>query len=149
MFALFACDVGQPSTVMPDLVTLICKQQYLDRCETFLWNMRSLAEAREPWQSLQTIKSLADLKEAIHVENEPDSLTKSRSLLWKVRIIAFNQKSFQTDGSSRFSYCSKVSINQNGFNDQQIRVRHMLQCARICCEALNILKKCWARIWIH
>jgi TBC1 domain family protein 5 len=49
--------------------------------------MRSLVEAREAWQSLQTYESLADLKEAIRTENEPDSLTKSRSLLWKVRII--------------------------------------------------------------
>ncbi|KAI4733185.1 RabGAP/TBC [Aureobasidium sp. EXF-12298] len=45
--------------------------------------MRSLVEARESWQILQTHKSLADLKEAIRSENEPDSLIKSRSLLWK------------------------------------------------------------------
>lgn len=49
--------------------------------------MRSLGETREAWQSLQTYESLADLKKAIHHENEPDSLTKSRSLLWKVSMI--------------------------------------------------------------
>lgn len=49
--------------------------------------MRSLVEARDAWQSLQKFESLADLKEAIRNENEPDSLTKSRSLLWKVRTL--------------------------------------------------------------
>jgi TBC1 domain family protein 5 len=49
--------------------------------------MRSLVEARDAWQSLQEFESLADLKEAIRNENEPDSLTKSRSLLWKVRTL--------------------------------------------------------------
>ena len=65
----------------------ICKQQYEDSWNSYLQDMRSLAEARESWQSLQSHESLTDLKEAIRTENEPDSLTKSRSLLWKVRII--------------------------------------------------------------
>jgi hypothetical protein len=108
--------------------------------------MRSLVEAREAWQSLQTHESLADLKEAIRTENEPDSLTKSRSLLWKVRIITCFLRVPQTDGSSRFSSYSKDSIIQNGYNGPQIHVRHMPQYARICCEDLNIQKKCWARI---
>jgi len=51
--------------------------------------MRSLVEAREAWQSLQAYESLAELKKAIHHENEPDSLTKSRSLLWKVRTVMY------------------------------------------------------------
>jgi TBC1 domain family protein 5 len=51
--------------------------------------MRSLIEARDAWQSLQKFEFLADLKEAIRNENEPDSLTESRSLLWKVRTLKY------------------------------------------------------------
>lgn len=47
----------------------------------------------------------------------------------------------QTDSSNRYSSCSKDSITQNGYSDQQIRVQHMRQCARICYEDLNIQKR--------
>ncbi|KAG9691669.1 RabGAP/TBC, partial [Aureobasidium melanogenum] len=71
--------------------------------------MRSLAEARESWQSLQTHKSLADLKEAIRSENEPDSLTKSRSLLWKIFLLfeGVDQSEWlQRSADSRSAYAS-------------------------------------------
>ncbi|KAG9874376.1 hypothetical protein KCV05_g22690, partial [Aureobasidium melanogenum] len=71
--------------------------------------MRSLVEARESWQSLQTHKSLADLKEAIRSENGPDSLTKSRSLLWKIFLLfeGLDQSEWlQRSADSRSAYAS-------------------------------------------
>ncbi|TIA48710.1 RabGAP/TBC [Aureobasidium pullulans] len=88
--------------------------------------MRSLDEARVSWQALQKFESLADLKEAIRNENEPDSLTKSRSLLWKVRIIKCSDVSCAHVSNRSFS-CSKDSIIHNGYNDQQTHAQHMPQ----------------------
>ncbi|KAI4750823.1 RabGAP/TBC [Aureobasidium sp. EXF-3400] len=71
--------------------------------------MRSLGEARESWQSLQSHGSLADLKEAIRTENEPDSLTKSRSLLWKIFLLfegLDHSEWLQRSADSRSAYAS-------------------------------------------
>ncbi|KAH0375618.1 RabGAP/TBC, partial [Aureobasidium melanogenum] len=71
--------------------------------------MRSLVEARESWQILQTHKSLADLKEAIRSENEPDSLIKSRSLLWKIFLLfegLDHSEWLQRSADSRSAYAS-------------------------------------------
>lgn len=142
MFALFACDVGQPSTVMPDLVSPSVNNDTRVFRRRLLLVMRSLDEARVSWQSLQKFESLADLKGAIRNENEPDSLTKSRSLLWKVRIITRSDVSCAHVSNRSFSY-SKDSIIHNGYNDRQTHAQHMPQYARTYCEGLNIPKKCW------
>ncbi|THW14790.1 RabGAP/TBC [Aureobasidium pullulans] len=71
--------------------------------------MRSLDEARVPWQALQKFESLADLKEAIRNENEPDSLTKSRSLLWKIFLLfegLDHSQWIQRSADSRSAYAS-------------------------------------------
>ncbi|KAI4715303.1 RabGAP/TBC [Aureobasidium sp. EXF-10727] len=71
--------------------------------------MRSLTEAKEPWQSLQAYESLADLKEAIRDENKPDSLTKSRSLLWKIFLLfegLDHSQWVQRSADSRSAYAS-------------------------------------------
>jgi len=142
MFALFACDVGRPSTVMPDLVSTSVNNDTRVFRRRLLLIMRSLDEARVPWQTLQKFESLADLKEAIRNENEPDSVTKSRSLLWKVRIITCSDVPCTHVSNRSFSY-SKDSTTHNGYNDQQTHAQHMPQYARIYCEGLNIPKKCW------
>lgn len=62
------------------------KQPRTRHPERPLLRMRSLNEAKESWQSLQPYSSLTDLKTAIQGDaGEPGSLTRSRSLLWKVR----------------------------------------------------------------
>ncbi|KAG2165970.1 hypothetical protein VTO58DRAFT_108830 [Aureobasidium pullulans] len=71
--------------------------------------MRSLDEARVPWQTLQKFESLADLKEAIRNENEPDSVTKSRSLLWKIFLLfegLDHSQWIQRSADSRSAYAS-------------------------------------------
>ncbi|THY03370.1 RabGAP/TBC [Aureobasidium pullulans] len=71
--------------------------------------MRSLDEARVPWQTLQKFESLADLKEAIRNENEPDSVTKSRSLLWKIFLLfegLDHSQWIQRSTDSRSAYAS-------------------------------------------
>ncbi|THY55851.1 RabGAP/TBC [Aureobasidium pullulans] len=71
--------------------------------------MRSLDEARVSWQALQKFESLADLKEAIRNENEPDSLTKSRSLLWKIFLLfegLDHPQWIQRSADSRSAYAS-------------------------------------------
>ncbi|KAI5273903.1 RabGAP/TBC [Aureobasidium subglaciale] len=91
--------------------------------------MRSLVEARESWQILQTYESLADLKDAIRNENDPSSLAKSRSLLWKVRVVARLGR-IQTHDSYRYFSYSKDLITHNGYKDQQIHARlrsHLLR----------------------
>ncbi|OBW66289.1 MAG: Uncharacterized protein AUREO_036510 [Aureobasidium pullulans] len=71
--------------------------------------MRSLDEARVLWQTLQKFESLADLKEAIRNENEPDSVTKSRSLLWKIFLLfegLDHSQWIQRSADSRSAYAS-------------------------------------------